>query len=219
MSRFTDWEHLLHMAGHGRRGRGFGFGGGPPGGHGPPPGGGFPPGFPPGMPWPLWQFFRRRQRARRGDVRTAILARLAEEARNGYQIMRELEQRSRGAWRPSPGSVYPALQQLEDEGLVRAEPESSGGGRVFRLTDKGRKYVNEHADEMSAPWETAGPGGEENDYGIFAVMAQLKHIASAAMQLAQTGQARQVKEAHKILAEARRQLYGLLASDEPPEDE
>jgi DNA-binding PadR family transcriptional regulator len=171
------------------------------------------------MPWPFWQLFRRGVRARRGDVRAAILALLAEEARNGYQIMRELEQRSRGAWRPSPGSVYPALQQLEDEGLVRAEPESSGGGRVFRLTDKGRKYVDEHADEMSAPWEAAGPAGEENYFGVFGVMTQIRHIASAAMQIAQGGQPRHVKEAHRILAEARRQLYGLLASDEPPEDD
>ena len=93
--------------GRGRGGRGDAFfweGG---------PGGPFPPGFP---------FHRGRgPRARRGDVRAALLALLAEEPRNGYQLMQEIERRSDGAWRPSPGSVYPALQQLEDEGLIRAE--------------------------------------------------------------------------------------------------
>src|SRR5215208_2879278 len=111
---------FLAMAGrhHHHRGRGrgrrdfpfggpMGFGGGPFGGRGP--------------------------RARRGDVRQALLTLLAEEPRNGYQLMQEIERRSEGVWRPSPGSVYPALQQLEDEGLVRAE--ESDGSKRFVLTD------------------------------------------------------------------------------------
>src|SRR4051812_14258198 len=86
----------------------------------------------------------RGPRARRGDVRTALLTLLAEEPRNGYQLMQEIEQRSEGAWRPSPGSVYPALQQLEDEGLiVTAERD---GGRVYELTDTGRAHVAERGD-------------------------------------------------------------------------
>src|SRR5919108_1951248 len=91
----------------------------------------------------------RGPRARRGDVRAALLVLLAEEPRNGYQLMQEIEQRSDGVWRPSPGSVYPALQQLEDEGLVRVEPGE--GRKAYGLTDEGRAYVEEHADELGAP--------------------------------------------------------------------
>src|SRR5262245_46977816 len=121
------WAFFRHGMGRGRH-RGGGGRGGPFGPGGP---GGFPPfgGFP-------WGFFGRRARARRGDVRAAILALLAEEPMNGYQIMQKLEEKSRGSWRPSPGSVYPALQQLVDEGLIRAE--TSGGGRLYELTKQGR---------------------------------------------------------------------------------
>src|SRR3954469_9912376 len=102
--------------------------------------GGFGPGFGPGGP-----------RARRGDVRAAILALLAEEPRNGYQLMQEIGERTQGVWRPSPGAVYPALAQLEDEGLVRAEEVD--GGRVFTLTDTGRQHVEDNADAIGKPWE------------------------------------------------------------------
>src|SRR5215208_1704044 len=109
--------------GHGRRGgRGRGDGG--------------PWGFP----------GRRGPRARRGDVRAALLVLLAEEPRNGYQLMQEIEQRSDGTWRPSPGSVYPALQQLEDEGLVRVEP--GDGRKAYTLTDEGRAHVEARRDEL-----------------------------------------------------------------------
>src|ERR1700750_1203788 len=101
----TFGDHWFAMAGRGRHGPPFGRGGFPFG----PFGFGGPGGFP------------RGPRARRGDVRAAALLPLAEEARNGYQIMQEIEKRSDGIWRPSPGSVYPALAQLEDEGLIRAE--------------------------------------------------------------------------------------------------
>ena len=92
-------------------------------------------------------------RMRRGDVRAAILLLLEEEPRNGYQVMQELEQRTGGAWRPSPGSVYPALQLLADEGLVRSEPRD--GGNVFELTDAGRAHVEEH---RGRPRRTLGAG-------------------------------------------------------------
>src|SRR2546430_11923616 len=99
-----------------------------PGGFGGPWGGWWP--GPPGPP--------RGQKAGRGDVRAAILALLREGPRNGYQIMSDVEERTRGAWRPSPGAVYPALSQLADEGLI--ESEESGGRRTYRLTDAGREY-------------------------------------------------------------------------------
>jgi DNA-binding PadR family transcriptional regulator len=185
--------------------RGFGgFGGGGGAGGGSPP---FPP-FPPFAGFP-WSFFRK-ARAKRGDVRAAILSLLAEKPLNGYQIMQELEQRSRGSWRPSPGAVYPALQQLEDEGLVQAE--SGGGGRVYVLTDKGRAYVKEHPDEFAAPWESAEQpsGSDESVLGLF---GELKHIATASLQVVHAGSAGQIREAQKILNQARRALYHLLADD------
>lgn len=199
-------------AGHGKHSGGagpfnFAGGGGAAGGGS---GGGFPP-FPPfnGFPWNLF----RRTRAKRGDVRAAILSLLAEKPLNGYQIMQELEQRSRGSWRPSPGAVYPALQQLEDEGLVSAE--TSSGGRTFSLTDQGRKYVQEHPDEFAAPWEAANQTtGDDSVLGLF---AELKHIAAATIQVVHAGSGSQILEAQKILNQARRALYRLLADDEPDE--
>jgi DNA-binding PadR family transcriptional regulator len=192
-------------AGGGAGGGGAGGGGG---------GGGFPP-FPPFGPWGSfpWNVFRR-ARAKRGDVRAAILSLLAEKPLNGYQIMQELEQRSRGSWRPSPGAVYPALQQLEDEGLVKAE--SLSGGRVYNLSESGRVYVQAHPDEFAAPWETGNqPACDDNVLGLF---AELKHIATATLQVVHAGSSIQTREAQKILNQSRRSLYRLLA-DDPDEDE
>src|SRR5688500_8708904 len=101
----------------------------------------------------------RGPRARRGDVRAALLVLLAEEPRNGYQLMQEIEERSGGVWRPSPGSVYPALQQLEDEGLVRVEQRE--GGKAYALTDEGRAHVEARSDQLGAPWDAVrGDMGE-----------------------------------------------------------
>ncbi|WP_224363102.1 PadR family transcriptional regulator [Hyalangium versicolor] len=194
-------ERAIHerMAMGGRRGHGGRGGPGGPFGFGPPFGrGGFP-----------WDRFRPGPRARRGDVRAGILALLAEQPRNGYQIMQELEQRSQGLWRPSPGSVYPALQQLEDEGLVKVQ--ESGGGRVFMLTDKGQTYVKEHREEVAAPWEQMNQAGAE---GFLDIMNLMRSIGSAAMQVQSGGNAAQAAEARKVLVEARRALYRILAEDE-----
>src|SRR3954471_24890061 len=104
----------------------------------------------------------RGRRMRGGDVRAAALLLLDEQPRNGYQLMQEIEERSGGLWRPSPGSVYPALSQLEDEGLVRAEEE--GSGRRFGLSDEGRAYVEEHRSELGEPWANlVGEGGSNRD--------------------------------------------------------
>jgi DNA-binding PadR family transcriptional regulator len=198
-------------AGHGRHsgsGANWGAGGGA-GGTGGAGGGGFPP-FPPFGPWGAfpWNLFRR-PRAKRGDVRAAILSLLSEKSLNGYQIMQDLEQRSRGSWRPSPGAVYPALQQLEDEGLVRAE--TSSGGRVYSLTEAGRAYVREHPDEFAAPWETGNQAAcDDTVLGLF---AELKHIATATLQVVHAGSSIQTREAQKILNQTRRSLYRLLADD------
>lgn len=212
------WSHLRPFSDEARffggrgRHRGRGREGGRHGEGGGPPGGGNPWG---GNPWggnPFWRFFHRGPRARRGDVRAGILALLAEQPRNGYQIMQELEQRSGGQWRPSPGSVYPALQQLEDEGLVRAE--ESGGGRVFQLTESGRAYVKEHADEVGAPWDALrSAAGDE----VMDLLGLCRQLGVAAVQVAHAGNAAQIAQARKVIGDARRALYRLLA-EEAPED-
>ena len=126
-------------AGRGGRGRGPG-GFGPFGGPGGPGGFGGPEGFGP---------YGRRPKAGRGDIRAGVLVLLAEQPRHGYEIIRELAERSGGVWRPSPGSIYPTLKQLAHEGLIQAD--KGEGRRVFELTDTGRTYVEEHAEELAAP--------------------------------------------------------------------
>ena len=163
----------------------------------------------------LWSLFGRERRVRRGDVRAAILALLAEGSYNGYQIIGELERRSDGTWRPSPGSVYPTLQQLEDEGLVAAE--ASGTGRLFSLTEAGRAYVAEHSAEIGTPWDTSqGAGGGQEQ--IHALWDEMKQVAHAAVQVARAGDEAQIERARKIVADSRRALYRILAEDEPQDD-
>ena len=156
--------------------------------------------------------FPRGPRARRGDVRAAALILLAEEPRNGYQLMQEIEQRSGGVWRPSPGSVYPALAQLEDEGLVRMEERA--GRRTYVLTDAGRASVDERRDDLVAPWEEMS---ESVDDDVASLFKELRQVAVAAAQIANVGTAQQVGEARSALAAVRRALYALLAHDESDE--
>jgi DNA-binding PadR family transcriptional regulator len=181
---------LFAMMGGGR-GPGGGFGGGGPGfGPGPHGRGG------------------RGRRARRGDIRAASLLLLAEEPRNGYGLMQVLEERSGGVWRPSPGSVYPALAQLEDEGLIRAIERD--GRKTFELTDEGRAYVEEHREHWGTPWETVAEGVPSE---LHELRQTAQALAVAAMQVAQTGSKAQLAEAKRILEDARRGLYRLLAGD------
>jgi DNA-binding PadR family transcriptional regulator len=123
--------------------------------------------------------------------------------------MQEIERRSGGAWRPSPGSVYPALQQLEDEGLVRAE--ESGGRRLFHLTDEGRSHVTEHEAELGAPWDDVA-GGDEHSAELRTLIFG---VGAAVMQVVQAGSEEQVAAAAKVLEDTRRSLYRILAGDAP----
>jgi DNA-binding PadR family transcriptional regulator len=159
-------------------------------------------------------FGGRGPRARRGDVRAALLALLAEEPRNGYQLMQEIERRSEGVWRPSPGSVYPALQQLEDEGLVRSD--ETDGRKLFHLTDAGREAA-EAAGAEGAPWDAVSESVDSDVWELFNVARQ---TGMAVLQIAQAGTADQVAAAREVLNNARRALYGILAEDEtsPPQD-
>jgi DNA-binding PadR family transcriptional regulator len=185
--RHRKLEHLERLAA--LRHLGEPFGGGPMWGRGGPFGGG-------------------RGRKRRGDVRTALLLLLAEEARNGYQLMQTIEERSGGRWRPSPGSVYPALAQLEDEGLVRAVERD--GTKLFEITDAGREQVA-NAQGQTAPWEM-------EDDPAFEALAELRslvhQIGMAAGQVVHAGDEDQIARARDTLADTRRRLYRILAEDD-----
>ena len=177
-----------------------------------------PPPPPPHPPWP--GFFGpgpaplgATPKVRKGDVRAAALALLAEEPRNGYQIIQEIAERSHGIWRPSPGSVYPALQQLEDEGLVRATEE--GSCRTYELTGDGRAYVLDHRDDLAEPWATVAESVSEEMVDLRTLFGQ---VGMAMRQVAEVGTPSQLDGARKLLAETRRGLYRLLAED-PQEDQ
>ncbi len=214
--------------GRGSSGAGFGAGFGGRGRPGPPPwladlfGLGAPP--------------PRGPRVRRGDVRAAILSVLAEadggpdgtdspvsSEINGYGVIQAIGERSGGAWRPSPGSVYPTISQLEDEGLVTTE--ESRGRRVLGLTDEGRQYAASNQAELAAVWETfdsdaRGSGARGADGPDYArLKPELGQLMSAVWQIATQGTDRQRAEAITVLVETRRKLYGLLAADEEPVDE
>lgn len=144
-------------------------------------------------------------RARRGDVRSAILALLGERAMHGYEMIQELEERTGGRWRPSAGSIYPTLQLLEDEGLVKASEED--GKRVFSLTDSGRKAAEAIA-ERKRPWEN----GDE-DSPRFEVRTEIVRTIGAAKQVVRADDDEQMTKAAEILRDARRKLYAILAED------
>jgi DNA-binding PadR family transcriptional regulator len=193
-------EHPGHRHGGGRgRHRHHGFGSGPLGGFG-----SFGPGGPRG----------RGRKARRGDIRTAALLLLAEEPRNGYQIMQEVQERSDGVWRPSPGSVYPALQQLEDEGLIRSQ--EIDGRKLFALTDEGRAQVEQRDADKPAPWEQMSGDVSDQAHELGKLM---REVAFAFAQVMRTGSEAQIGKAREVLATARRDLYRILADGEPESED
>jgi DNA-binding PadR family transcriptional regulator len=156
--------------------------------------------------------FPRGQRARRGDVREAALLLLAEEPLNGYQIMQEIERRSNGVWRPSSGSVYPALAQLEDEGLVRNE--ALGDRRSYVLTDAGRARVEKRSGESVAPWEQMT---DSDDDDVGALFSEMRRLGMAVGQIGHLGSAAEVAGAREIVTKARRAIHALLADDDDDE--
>jgi DNA-binding PadR family transcriptional regulator len=151
-------------------------------------------------------FGPRRGRRPRGDVRGAILLLLAEEPRNGYSIMQEIEDRSAGAWRPSPGSVYPLLQQLEEAGLVRSVDQE--GRKLIELTEEGREAVEREREGIGEPWKLA-------DDGPWAEVQEARAVSMGVLQAADAvfgqGDEAQKKRALEVLTETRRALYGILA--------
>ncbi|MGL4305882.1 MAG: PadR family transcriptional regulator [Mycobacteriaceae bacterium] len=158
----------------------------------------------------------RRGRGRRGDVRAAVLILLAEEPMHGYQLIREITERSHGVWKPSPGSVYPALAQLEDEGLIRIERIE--GRKTARLTELGKNYVAKEEAELADPFSevTEGVGVDVMNLRVAAAA-----LIGATGQVASIGTVGQLAMAAEVLVEARKNIFRILAGDmsessEPP---
>ena len=142
----------------------------------------------------------------RGDVRAAVLALLAEQPMHGYQIIHEIEERSGGSWKPSAGSVYPTLQLLADEGLIRAE--ESNGRKTYSLTEAGRDEATRSAGQ--SPW---APETEPEDAKFTALPKAGFELAQAAAQVGRTGSPEQIQQAVAAIDEARRRIYSILAQD------
>jgi len=145
----------------------------------------------------------------RGDVRAAILSLLNEQPLHGYELIQQIATRSGNVWRPSPGSVYPALQLLEDQGLIQGE--ETEGRRVYHLTDAGRTYVERQHDEIAAAW--AGVTGTVDEAAV-ELRNLLDQVGSAMRQVVEAGTAAQIAAARTLLITTRRQLYQILADDE-----
>jgi DNA-binding PadR family transcriptional regulator len=150
---------------------------------------------------------------RRGQIRTALLAVLAEGPGHGYDVMQKLEDKTGGAWRPSPGSVYPTLAQLEDEGLIKSV--EAEGSRRFEITDAGREHLESRAEEPE-PWK---PADEEGENAISELAPLVIQIGKAAWQVATVGDEAQRARAIEVLGETRRSLYRILAEDAPETDD
>ena len=206
-----EWrQHGGHGRGRGRRGEWGGFGGpGGPGMQGPPP-------------WVAGLFGMggrgdvggRGPRVRRGDVRSAIIDVLRTAADNGdqlngYQVIQQITERSNGGWRPSPGSVYPTISQLEDEGLLQTVDQA--GRRSLELTTTGETYVAEHADELAAVWVPFQEERTAEGDALADIKPEIGQVMGAVWQVMTTGSDQQRAAAAEILAETRRRLYGLLA--------
>lgn len=169
---------------------------------------GFGPGF--GGPGGPGRPRGRRRGGRGGDVRAAALLLLAEGPKHGYQLIQEIGQRSEGSWNPSPGSIYPVLQQLEDEGLLTFERVD--GRKTATLTEDGTAYVDEHREHLGTPWEDSrtdqhGPAAREAGKA-------LKGMVVAWRQVMATGTPEQQAAASAVLDDTRKAMYRILADDE-----
>lgn len=219
-SRFQQHGRRGWDSGRGRGGEWIGGWGGWQGG--PPNRRSGPPPWLAGLFGLAQQEHQRGPRVRRGDVRVAILAVLADGPLNGYQVIQEISDRTEGAWRPSPGSVYPTISQLEDEGLVEGDDER--GRRTLRLTDQGREFLGEHAAEVEEVWapftrerdeRPERPGEPGADFA--SLKPELGRVMNAVWQIITTGTDEQRRAAVGVLMDARRALYQILA-DHPGDE-
>jgi DNA-binding PadR family transcriptional regulator len=155
---------------------------------------------------------RGRGRAQRGDVRTAILLLLADEPMHGYQIMQAMSDRSGGAWHPSPGAIYPTIAQLEDEGLVTTREE--GGRRLVTLTSEGRSYLEERSARLGDPFTDFAGAPNRPD-----LREPVHQLHAAVRQIEVGGSEAQLEAAERVLAQARRSLYLILAGEAEDSDQ
>lgn len=219
--RNSNHSHPRHPRRGGPHGRGFGGPGFAPGrGRGPRDDRGFGPGGPgfggPGFGGPRGGGFGGPRRGRRGDVRRAILALLAEEPMNGYGIITAIAERSDATWQPGPGSIYPALRALEEEGLIAPdESDDDARRKVFALTDDGRAYAAEHADELSEAFAAA----TTPQRGFRELRQEVHALHGAIQQVGMTGRSESLEAAREVLAEARRSIYRILAEDDGAADD
>ncbi|HEY1012078.1 MAG TPA: PadR family transcriptional regulator, partial [Herpetosiphonaceae bacterium] len=184
-----------------------GFGFGPPGGFGfgGPDGFDFGRGGGPG-----------RQRARRGDIKFALLALIAEQPRHGYDLIKALEERYAGFYRPSPGSVYPTLQLLEDEGHVTSVAEA--GKRIYEITEAGRAFLAQHEAEVR---EAAGGHrrqGRHREERV-SLRQQVMALMASVQQVARHGTGEQIGQVRAIVENATKAVYAVLAGHAAPGDE
>ena len=149
---------------------------------------------------------RGRGRAQRGDVRTAILLLLTDQPMHGYQIMQAMSDRTGGAWHPSPGAIYPTIAQLEDEGVVTTNEE--GGRRLVTLTDEGRSHLEERSARLGDPFADFADAPNRPD-----LRDPLHQVHAAVRQIEVGGSATQLEAAERVLAQARRSLYLILAGE------
>lgn len=144
----------------------------------------------------------------RGDLRLTLLRLLAERPMHGYEIMSEIDTRTGGVWKPSPGSVYPTLSMLEDEGLVAASTD--GPRKTFSLTDAGRAAAPD--PESPPPWANL-VGSVDPAVGELHSVLRTVHIAVE--QVIEAGSAEDKARANELLSGVRRELYLILAGESP----
>jgi DNA-binding PadR family transcriptional regulator len=152
---------------------------------------------------------QRGPRAKRGEIRAGILALLKEQPLNGYQVMQELERRSHGVWRPSPGSIYPTLQQLEDEGLIAAQ--ETGEGKIWELTTKGAGWLAKHPRRAAAPWKAVADSAAG---GYVALLDLMRAVTMTSRQIVQLGTPAQKDAAVELLRQTRKGLLRILADED-----
>ncbi|WP_262848434.1 PadR family transcriptional regulator [Mumia quercus] len=160
---------------------------------------GFGPGFGPGF-----GEGRRGGRARRGAVKLAALSVIADGPTNGYGLITTFAERTHGRWRPSPGSIYPVLRRLTEDGLIEPTDEQA---TQFRITDAGTAYLADRADDVAQAWESTNPRSQTQED----LHTSARKLVRAARQLDDDGTDDQRERAVAILDEARRRIYGLLA--------
>jgi DNA-binding PadR family transcriptional regulator len=161
--------------------------------------------------------FGGRRRQRRGDIKYALLELVAEQPRHGYELIKELESRYSGFYRPSPGTVYPTLQLLEDEGSLESATE--GGKRIYTITEAGRKVLADRAAEGERGGEARGPQGRWRSPELEQLREQAAALSMSVMQVARHGSPEQMRAVRTLLENATREIYGVLASPGASKDE